>query len=101
MKYAVFFSGGRQYLVSEGDTVLLGKINVDKGRPVEFDKVLLTVDDKKVEIGKPYLSSKVKGAVVEELRGKKIRVFKYKAKTGYHKTQGYRELQTKVRIEKI
>lgn len=101
MKYAVFSSGGKQYLVSEDDTVLVEKIEADKNKPVEFDKVLLSVDDEKVNIGKPYLSTKVKGTIVDEVKGKKIRIFKYKAKTGYHKTQGHRQKYTKVKIEKV
>lgn len=101
MKYAVFSSGGKQYLVSEGETVLLEKLDIIKGKPVEFDKVLLAVEDGKANIGKPYLDSKIKGSVLEEVKGKKIRVFKYKPKTGYHKTQGHRQKLTKVKIEKI
>ena len=101
MKYAVFASGGKQYLVSEGDEVLIEKINTEKGKPVEFDRVILTVQDEKVVVGKPYLKAKIKANVTEETKSKKIRVFKYKAKTGYHKTQGHRQNLTRVKIEKI
>ncbi len=101
MKYAVFASGGKQYLVSEGDTVSVEKLNTKKKGPVEFDKVLLSVEDKKVNIGKPYLDRKIKGSVIDEIKSAKIRVFKYKAKTGYHKTIGHRQQLTKVTIDKI
>ena len=101
MKYAVFASGGKQYLVSEGDTVLVEKLDNKKNGPVEFDKVLLTVEDKKVDVGKPYLTKKIRALVVEEVKSAKIRVFKYKAKTGYHKTAGHRQQLTKIKIEKI
>ena len=101
MKYAVFSSGGKQYLVSEGDEVLVEKLNIEKDRPVEFDKVLLTSESGKVEVGKPYLKVKVKALVLGEEKSKKIRVFKYKAKTGYHKTSGHRQTLAKVKIEKI
>ena len=101
MKYAVFSSGGNQYLVSEGDTVLLEKLDIKKDGPVEFDKVLLSVTDKKVALGKPYINHKIKGSVIETIKSAKIRVFKYKAKTGYHKALGHRQQLTKVKIEKV
>lgn len=101
MKYAVFSSGGKQYLVSEGDKVKIEKIDIEKGKPVEFDKVLLSVDEKKVEFGKPYLKTKIKGVVEDQLRAKKISVFKYKAKTGYHKTRGHKQNITEVKINEV
>jgi large subunit ribosomal protein L21 len=101
MKYVVFSSGSKQYLVKEDDTVTVEKLNIEKNKPVEFDKVLLSVDGGKVDLGRPYLNTKIKGSVVDNVKDKKIRVFKYKAKTGYHKTQGHRQNLTKVKIEKI
>lgn len=101
MKYAVFSSGGKQYLTAEGDRVKIEKIDVEKGKPVEFDKVLLSVDEKKVEFGKPYLKTKIKGVVEDHSRAKKITVFKYKAKTGYHKTRGHKQHVTEVKISKV
>lgn len=101
MKYAVFSTGSKQYLVSEGNNLSVEKLEVEKDNPVEFDKVLLIADGEKVEIGKPYLKAKVKASVVENLKSKKVKVFKYKAKTGYHKSQGHRQNLTKVKIDKI
>ena len=101
MKYAVFSSGGKQYLVSEGDTVLLEKLDIKKDGPVEFDKVLLSVNDKKVDLGKPYINHKIKGSVIETIKNSKIKVYKYKAKTGYHKALGHRQQLAKVKIEKV
>lgn len=101
MKYAVFSSGGKQHLVSEGDVVLLEKLDIKKSEPVEFDKVLLSVDGKKIDVGKPYTSHIIKASVQEQIRSPKLKVFKYKAKTGYHKTQGHRQSLTKVKINKI
>lgn len=101
MKYAVLSSGSKQYLVEEGDAVLVEKLEIEKNKPVEFDKVLLSVDGEKVNVGRPYLNSKIKGSVVDNIKGQKVRIYKYKAKTGYHKTQGHRQQLTKVRIEKI
>lgn len=101
MKYVVITSGAKQYLISEGDVLKVEKLDIEKDKPVGFDNVLLSVDNDKVEIGKPYLTTKVKGMVVDNGKGKKIKVFKYKAKTGYHKTIGHRQNFTKVRIETI
>ncbi len=101
MKYAVFSSGGKQHLVSEGDSVLLEKLDIKKSEPVEFDKVLLSVDGKKIDVGKPYTSHKIKASIQEHIRSPKVKVYKYKAKTGYHKTQGHRQSLTKVKINKI
>ena len=101
MKYAVISTGGKQYLVTEGQTINTEKIKVEKNKPVEFDEVLLLVNEEKVSIGQPTLGVKVKGKVVDQVRDKKISVFKYKAKTGYHKKIGHRQNLTKVLIEKI
>lgn len=101
MKYAILSSGGKQYLVSEGDSILVEKLDYKKNEPVEFDKVLLSADGKKIDIGKPYLAYKIKAVVEEQVKSLKIKVFKYKAKTGYHKTQGHRQKLTKVKIIKI
>lgn len=101
MKYAVFSSGGKQHLVSEGDSVLVEKLDIKKSGPVEFDKVLLSTDGKKIDIGKPYISHKIKATVEEQIKSSKIKVYKYKAKTGYHKTQGHRQRLTKVKIIKV
>jgi len=101
VKYAVFSSGSKQYLVSEGDEVLIEKINTEKGKPVEFDRVILTVQDEKVVVGKPYLKAKIKANVTEETKSKKIRVFKYKAKSRYRKKIGFRPSYSRIVIEKI
>ena len=100
MKYAVIKSGGKQYKVSEGQTLTVEKLDADKNKPVEFDEVLLLVEDGKVKIGQPILSEKVKARVVDQTKEKKIDVFKYKAKTGYHRKVGHRQQRTKVLIEK-
>ncbi|HEY4694942.1 MAG TPA: 50S ribosomal protein L21 [Candidatus Nanoarchaeia archaeon] len=101
MNYAVIRTGGKQYKVSVGQQIKIEKLPVEKGKPVEFDEVLLAVDGDKVEIGKDKLPIKVKATVVDQAKGKKISVFKYKAKTGYHKKTGHRQKLTVVRIDKI
>lgn len=101
MKYAVIRTGGKQYKVSEGDNIKIEKLNLEPGKSFDFDEVLLTVNEDKVSVGKPTLASKVKASVVEQTKGEKISVFKYKAKTGYHKKTGHRQKLTLVKIEKI
>lgn len=101
MKYAVIKSGGKQYLITEGQTIRTEKINSGKNKPVEFKEVLLLVDDGRVSIGQPNLDVKVKAKVVDQMKDQKLVVSKYKAKTGYHKKKGHRQLLTKVLIEKI
>ena len=100
--YAIIESCGKQYKVSEGDVVFFEKLDAEEGKKVSFDKVVLVSDDKKVEVGAPYVKGvKVEGKVVEHGKGKKIIVYKYKAKKNYRRTQGHRQPFTKVEITKI
>ena len=100
--YAIIESCGRQYKVAEGDVVFFEKLDVEEGKKVTFDKVVLVSEDKKVEVGAPYVKGvKVEGKVVANGKGKKILVYKYKAKKNYRRTQGHRKPYTKVEITKI
>ena len=100
--YAVIESCGKQYKVAEGDVVFFEKLDVEEGKKVTFDKVVLVSEDKKVEVGAPYVKGvKVEGKVVANGKGKKILVYKYKAKKNYRRTQGHRQPYTKVEITKI
>ena len=99
--YAVIATGGKQYKVSEGDVINVEKLDVEEGNEVTFDQVLAVGGDK-LKIGSPLVdSASVTGKVVEQGRGKKIIVYHYKRKTGYHKKNGHRQAYTKVQIEKI
>ena len=100
--YAIIESCGRQYKVSEGDTIFFEKLDAKEGEKVTFDKVVLVSDDKDVKIGTPYVKGcKVEGNVVKNGKGKKIIVYKYKAKKNYRRTQGHRQPYTKVEIKSI
>ena len=100
--YAIIQTGGKQYRVSEGDVLSIEKLPVAEGDEVVFDQVLTVVADGDVKIGKPVLEgAKVTAKVVEHGKGKKILVFKYKAKSNYRKRQGHRQPYTKVEISKI
>ena len=99
--YAIIATGGKQYKVSEGDVIKVEKLGVAAGETVTFDQVLL-VSDKEVVVGNPTVAgATVSASVVAEGKDKKVIVYKYKRKTGYHKKNGHRQLFTKVKIEKI
>ena len=100
--YAIIESCGKQYKVAEGDVVFFEKLDVEEGKKITFDNVVLVSDDKKVEVGAPYVKGvKVEGKVVSHGKGKKILVYKYKPKKNYRRTQGHRQQNTKVEITKI
>ena len=100
--YAIIESCGKQYKVAEGDVVFFEKLDTEEGKKVTFDKVILVSDEGKVEIGSPYVKgAKVEGKVVAHGKGKKIIVFKYKAKKNYRRKQGHRQPYTKVEITAV
>ena len=100
--YAIIEACGRQYKVEEGTTVFFEKLGEEEGKKVSFDKVILVSNDNKVEVGNPYVKgAKVEGKVVANGRGKKVLVFKYKAKKNERKTRGHRQDYTKVEITSI
>lgn len=99
--YAVIETGGKQVKVEEGQAIYIEKLNAEAGETVTFDKVLL-VGGENVKVGSPLVEGATVTAKVEKQgRGKKLVVFKYKAKKNYHKKQGHRQPYTKVVIEKI
>ena len=99
--YAIIATGGKQYKVSEGDTIKVEKLGVEAGETVTFDKVLL-VNNGEVVVGNPTVdNATVSATVVSEGRSRKVIVYKYKRKTGYHKKNGHRQSYTEVKIDKI
>ena len=100
--YAIIESCGKQYKVAEGDVVFFEKLDAEEGKKVTFDKVILVSEEGKVQIGNPYVKGvKVEGKVVSHGKGKKIIVFKMKAKKNYRRKQGHRQPYTKVEITSI
>lgn len=100
--YAIIESCGKQYKVAEGDVVFFEKLDAEEGKKVTFDKIILVSEEGKVQVGSPYVKGvKVEGKVVSHGKGKKILVYKYKAKKNYRRTQGHRQPYTKVEITKI
>ena len=99
---AIIVTGGKQYVVNEGDTLFIEKLPVEAGDAVTFDQVLSIFDGEHTKFGNPVVDgAKVEATVVKNGKGKKVRVYKYKAKKGYHKRQGHRQPYTKVEIGKI
>lgn len=99
---AIIVTGGKQYNVSEGDTLFIEKLDVNAGDAVVFDQVLAIVDGENSKFGTPVVEgAKVDATVVKNGKGKKIRVFKYRAKKDSKSLQGHRQPYTKVQIEKI
>lgn len=100
--YAIIKTGGKQYKVSEGDEIIIEKLEVAEGDSVTFEEVLSVVDSENIKIGQPKVEgAKVSAKVVKNGKGPKIRIFKYKHKTNYRRRQGHRQPFTKVKIEKI
>ena len=100
--HAIIETGGKQYKVTEGDTLFIEKLEAEAGQAITFDKVLAILDGDKATFGTPVVEgAKVEATVVKNGKGKKVRVYKYKAKKGYHKRQGHRQPYTKVEIGKI
>ena len=99
---AIIVTGGKQYKVAEGDTIFVEKLPNEAGDAIVFDQVLAVIDGEKATFGAPVVAgAKVDASVVKNGKGKKIMVFKYKPKKGYHKRQGHRQPYTKVEITAI
>jgi len=100
--YAVIKTGGKQHRVSEGDVLSVEKINGNKGDTVSFDEVLMVAKDGKINVGTPYLDGvKVVGEIMEQIKDRKITVFKMKRRKGFHKKTGHRQKLTRMKIREI
>ena len=98
--YAIIATGGKQYKVSEGDIIKVEKLNVEAGETVTFDQVIAVSDDT-LKVGADVANATVTATVLDQGKGKKVIVYKYKRKTGYHKKNGHRQAYTQVKIDKI
>ena len=98
--YAIIATGGKQYKVSEGDVIKVEKLDTEAGSTVSFDQVI-AVSDGTLKVGEDVAKATVSATVMEQGRGKKVIVYKYKRKTGYHKKNGHRQAYTQVKIDKI
>lgn len=102
--FAVIETGAKQYLIKTGDVVKIEKLDVEPGKEVVFDRVLLTAseDGSNVKIGTPYLSGVSIAATVEsQIRTKKINIVKFKNKVRYRRSQGHKQRMTKVKVKNV
>ena len=98
--YAIIATGGKQYKVSEGDEIRVEKLDVEVGATVTFDQVI-AVSDKELTVAGDGPGATVTGTVTPQDTARKVIVYKYKRKTGYHKKNGHRQAYTQVKIDKI
>ncbi len=101
-KFVIAKIQGSQYKVKEGDRLEVSRLSGKEGEVVDFDSVLLISDDGKVKIGTPTVKGvKVSVKIEKQYRGEKLDIYKFKAKTGYHRHIGFRPLKTQVKVDKI
>jgi large subunit ribosomal protein L21 len=102
MNYAIIETGGKQYKVTEGQTIEVERLEAEEGGPVQLDKVLLLADGDNITVGKPLVEgARVMATVKKNGKAKKIIVFKYKAKVRYRRKNGHRQQFTSLSIDKI
>lgn len=100
--YAILEISGKQYKVTAKDEILVNSLGKEQKSKINFDKVLLISDGKKVEIGQPYIKgASVEAEVMDEVKGKKLVIFKYLRRKDSHKKTGHRQKFTKLLIKKI
>lgn len=99
MKSAVIKSGGKQYMVQVGSEIVVDSLKADKGAKIDFETLAVFDDDgTSLELGAPYLEKKVQGEIADNVKGEKVRVARFKAKSRYRKVKGFRALLSKVKI---
>jgi len=102
MSFAVIETGGKQYKVSASNILKVEKLNIPKGKKIEFKKVLLVNDDKTTEVGNPTISGAiVEGLLLDNIKDKKILVFKKRRRQNSRKKYGHRQPLSKIQITKI
>lgn len=100
--YAVIQTGGKQYKVSKGDKLKVEKLDVETGKVIDFDNILMVGEGEEVKIGQPFVKgAKVKAKVLSQGRGKKIKVIKFKRRKHYMRTMGHRQWLTELEVTDI
>lgn len=100
--YAIIETGGKQYKVSEGDVIKVEKLGVEAGSEYVFDSVLAVSKDDEFKMGTPCVEgASVKASVIGDGKAKKVIIYKYKPKKGFHKKKGHRQPFTSLKIEQI
>jgi large subunit ribosomal protein L21 len=100
--YAVIQTGGKQYRVSQGDTLKVEKLGAEEGATIDIDKVLMVADGDDIKVGAPYVDGgKVTATVKSQGRGKKVKIVKFRRRKQYLKRQGHRQWYTELEITGI
>ncbi len=100
--YAVIKTGGKQYRVTEGQTLKVEKLDVEEGAAVDFDQVLMIADGDRIQVGAPYLDgARVSATVKSQGRSPKVLIVKFRRRKHYRKTQGHRQSYTELKISGI
>jgi large subunit ribosomal protein L21 len=99
--YAVIKVGGKQERVSPGDVIEVEFMKVDPGSSVEFEPIVVFDDDGKAHVGKDLSRAKVVARLLGDKKGEKVKVFKYRSKSGYRRTQGHRQMLTLLEVEEV
>lgn len=100
--YAIIETGGKQFKVTEGCKIFTEKLDVEPGNSVTFDKVLALIDGEEATFGAPYINGATVSATVESQgRSRKVIIYKFKSKKGFHKKKGHRQPFTELKIDKI
>ncbi len=99
--YAVIKVGGKQERVTPGDVLEVEYMKVDPGSSVEFDPILVVDDEGKAHVGKELSRARVVARLLGDKKGDKVRVFKYRPKSGYRRSQGHRQLMTLLEVEEV
>lgn len=100
--YAVIATGGKQYRVTEGETLKVEKIAADEGAEIELDQVLMVADGDNIQVGTPVLEKgKVTARVKSQGRGKKVEIIKFRRRKHHRKQMGHRQSYTEIEITRI
>ncbi|MCE5195245.1 MAG: 50S ribosomal protein L21 [Nitrospiraceae bacterium] len=100
--YAIIETGGKQFMVSEGDKIVVEKLSADKGSEVKIKTVLAFFDEKKHKVGDPYIKgASVKAEVLDSGKGEKVIIHKQRARRVYRKTNGHRQPYTTLKVKEI
>jgi large subunit ribosomal protein L21 len=100
--YAVIKTGGKQYKVSEGQTLKVEKLNAEEGASIDLNEVLMVADGDNVKIGTPFVEGgKVTATVAAHGRGKKVNIIKFRRRKHHRKQMGHRQSYTEIKIDKI
>ena len=100
--FAVIKTGGKQYTVHENDVLWVEKLDLEPGASINLDEVLMVGDGKEVTVGAPTVAgAKVQAVVIEQMRDRKVIIFKKKRRHNYRRKKGHRQNLTVLKIEKI